>query len=265
VLAGRDTADVATNELPADLVLNFFATLRPDALRGARLGVMRKATTFHPRVEKLLDRATDVLRAAGAEVIDPIAAPDFDPINAAEWEVLCYEFKDGLNAWFTSLGPDAPVKSLAELIAFNSAHANDELRIFGQETLITAQAKGPLTEQAYLDARATARRLTRDEGIDKVMTEHRLDAIVMLTAGPAWLIDPVSGDHFTGETSTLAAVAGYPNVTVPAAFVYGLPVGISFVGRAWSEARLLALAADFEARTKARRMPEFRATVEPER
>jgi amidase len=241
--------------------LAFSVAPPPEALRGARLGIVREDATFNPRVVAILDRAVDVLLAAGAEVVDPVAPPDLDPINKAEWEVLCYEFKDGINAWFAALGPDAPVKSLADLIIFNVAHADEELRFFAQETLIAANARGPLTDAAYTEARNLAHRLSRAEGIDRIMDEHRLDALVVITAGPAWLIDAVNGDHFTGETSTLAAVAGYPSVTVPAGSDFGLPIGLSFFGRAWTEARLLAFAADFEKRTQARREPEFRPTV----
>ena len=261
-MAGRDPADAATAARPETMSLDLAAALSPGALQGARLGIMRDAAKFPPRTARVLDDAVAALRAAGAEIVDPIETPDLEKISAAEWEILCYEFKDGLNAWFASLGPDARVHSLADLIEFNTAHAAQELVYFGQELLVTAQAKGPLTDPAYLEAVAQARRLSRDEGIDALMEKHRLDAIVMLTAGPAWLIDPVNGDHFLGETSTLAAVAGYPSITVPAGGDFGLPVGLSFVGRAWSEARLLALAADFEARLPARRAPRFAPTVD---
>jgi amidase len=262
MLAGVDESDPATRGQPSDIIAGLAAPLPANALRGARVGVMRDAAKFAPRVEEILNRAVDALRTAGAEVIDPIKAPDIDQINESEWELLCYEFKDGINTWFASLGPEGRVKSLAELIVFNVAHAEEELRFFGQETLITAQAKGPLTDHEYLDARALAQRLARDEGIDRLMNDHQLDAIVALTAGPAWLIDALNGDHFTGETSTLAAVAGYPSVTVPAGNDFGLPIGISFFGRAWTDVHLLAFAADFENRMRARSEPEFRPTAD---
>ncbi|MBE2215677.1 MAG: amidase [Opitutaceae bacterium] len=261
-MSGPDPADAACAGRPADLTRDFAAALTPGALRGARLGIMRDAATFPPRTSRVLDDVLAALRAAGAEIVDPVEAPAMEKISAAEWEILCYEFKDGINAWFASLGPDARVKSLADLIAFNTAQADRELRFFDQEILVASQAKGPLTDAAYLEAVTQARRLSRDEGIDAILAKHRLDAIVMLTAGPAWLIDPVNGDHFLGETSTLAAVAGYPNVTVPAGADFGLPIGVSFVGGAWTEARLLALAADFEARARVRRTPRFAATVD---
>jgi amidase len=261
VIAGPDARDEATREIPEELRLDFAAQLAPNALQGARLGIMREALAVNPRVQGILDEAIIALRAAGAEVIDPIAPPDLDAISTVEWEVLCFEFKAGVNAWFATLGPDAPVRSLSDLIRFNEAHAAQELVFYGQEILVTAEACGPLTEEKYVAARDRARRLARDEGIDRIMNEHQLDAIVVLTAGPAWLIDHVNGDTLTGESSTLAAVAGYPSITVPAGFDFGLPVGISFVGRAWSEGRLLALAADFEAKANARRPPAFLPTV----
>jgi amidase len=202
------------------------------------------------------------LRAAGAVVVDPLDLPVMKKLSEPEDAVLHYEFKDGINAWFTSLGPDAPVKSLAELIAFNEAHRAQEMPFFAQEELIAAQARGPLTEPAYLDALALSRKLARAEGIDAAMDANRLDALVALSSGPAWLIDSVNGDHFTGDSTSLAAVAGYPSVTVPVGQVFGLPVGLSFFGRAWSDARLLALAADFEAHAQSRREPKFLPHVE---
>lgn len=261
-IAGMDPADEATAELPPDLSLEFVAGLLPDALHGARLGILRDAIDLNPRGQAILEAAIGAMRAAGAEILDPVPVPDIDPINVAEWDVLCYEFKDGINAWFAHLGPSAPVQSLTDLIAFNESHRAQELQFFGQETLVIAQAKGSRSDPAYLEARTRARRIAREEGIDRLMNEHRLEAIVVITAGPAWLIDPVNGDAFTGESSTLAAVAGCPSITVPAGFDAGLPIGISFTGRAWSEARLLALAAAFEAWTAVRREPRFLPTVE---
>ena len=261
-MQGGDASDPATMQRPAGMALDLSVALAPGALKGARLGIMRDVAKFPPRTARVLEDVLVALRVAGAEIIDPVEPPDLGKIWAAEWEILCYEFKDGINAWFASLGAGTRVKSLAELIEFNTAHADLELRHFGQERLVAAQAKGPLTEPAYLEALAQARRLSRDEGIDALLAIHRLDAIIMLTAGPAWLIDPVNGDHVMGETSALAAVAGYPSVTVPAGEDFGLPIGVSFVGGAWTEPRLLALAADFEARTRARRSPRFLPMVQ---
>ena len=256
-LAAADPRDTATGLRPAELPVDFAAALKPGALKGARIGVVRGPFSFHPRMDALLTEAVAVMRAAGAVVVDPLDLPVMNKISAPEDVVLHYEFKDGLNAWFASLGAGAPVKSVAGLIAFDEAHAAQEMPFFAQEELVAAQARGPLTDQAYLDALALSRKLARTEGIDATMDANRLDALVALSCGPAWLTDPVNGDHWTGGSTSLAAVAGYPDVTVPAAQVYGLPVGLSFFGRAWSDARLLALAADFEARTTARRAPKF--------
>lgn len=261
VLASADARDAATQARPADLLTDFTLGLGQPALTGARLGIFRGGMALTPKTEAVLADAIAALRAAGAEIVDPVEIAGQKELGDAEFEVLLYEFKDGLNAYFASLGPDAPVKSLEELIAFNRAHADREMPYFGQELLEQAQAKGPLTDQAYRDALATCRRLARAEGIDAALAKHRLDALVTLTNGPAWLIDPVNGDSYTGGSSSLAAVAGYPSVTVPAGHIMGLPIGLSFTGTAWSEARLLQLAADFERRMAARRPPEFRASV----
>jgi amidase len=263
VLAGADPADAATQVRPVNDQDGLAAKLPADALRGARLGVMRQAMKTSSRVEALWIGIIAALRKAGAEIVDPVAPPDFARIWPAEEIILNYEFKAGINAWLASLGPDASVKSLAELIAFNEAHRAQEMAFFGQEALVNAQALGGLDAPGYLEARALARRLSRDEGIDAIMTKDRLDAIVTITAGPAWPTDHVNGDHFTGGSSSMAAVAGYPSVTVPAGDDFGLPIGVSFTGRAWSEAALLALAADFEAVTHVRRAPQFLPTLVP--
>lgn len=257
VLAGADDEDAATGGHPADLPTDYTVALRPGALKGARLGVMRGPFGMRPPTESLLAAAIAQLRAAGAEVIDPIEVPTAGQLGGAEMTVLLHEFKDGVNAYLATLGPGAPVKSLADLIAFNVRHAAEEMPFFGQSLFEQAEAKGPLTDPAYLAARAECLRLARTEGIDRVLREHRLDAIVALTSGPAWLIDPVNGDAFTGGSSRLAAVAGYPSVTVPAQQLGGLPVGLSFFGAAWSEAELLALAYDYEQQTRARVPPSL--------
>ena len=176
--------------------------------------------------------------------------------------VLLYEFRAGLNAYLAKLGGRAPVKSLAEVIEFNIRNKAKELAYFGQDLMVKAEVKGPLTERAYRDARDRCRRLSRREGIDEIMEKHKLDAIVAPTGGPAWTSDLVNGDHFSGITSTPAAVAGYPAITVPMGRVYGLPVGLTFFGKAWSEPTLLKLAHSFEEATKARRAPRFLATAD---
>jgi amidase len=172
-------------------------------------------------------------------------------------EVLLYEFKADLNEYLRSLGPRAPVKSLKEIIDFNDQYHDREMPWFGQDIMTKAQAKGPLTDKAYRDALTKNRRLSRKEGIDLIMDKHKLDALIAPTGGPAWVTDWVNGDHFTGGYSTTSAVAGYPHITVPAGYVFGLPVGLSFFGRAWSEPALIKFAYAFEQATKARRPPQF--------
>jgi len=260
-MAAVDPRDAVTQSRPAGLATAYAAQLQPGALKGARLGVIRGPFGLDARLKPLLDAAIARMQAAGAEITDLGEFPDFNKANDPEMEVLLYEYKDGLNAYFATLGPASPIKSLADVIAFNTAHAGKELPYFGQELMVKAQAKGPLTEPAYLDARATCLKVTRTDGIDALLAKHKLDALVSLTNGTAWLIDPVNGDAYTGGSSSPAAVAGYPSVTVPAGDYHGLPVGLSFYGAAWTEARLLSLAADFEAATKARREPLFRPTL----
>jgi amidase len=252
-----DPRDAATQAHPAGLALNLTAQMRAGALKGARLGVVRGPFGLDARMNPLLESAIAKMKTAGADIVDLGEFPDFNKAGDAELEVLLYEFKDGLNAYFALLGSDSPIKSLADLIAFNESLATRELPHFGQELLVRAQTKGPLTEQAYADARATSLRFTRTEGIDALLTKHALDALVSLTAGPAWMIDPVNGDAYTGGSSSPAAVAGYPSVTVPVGEYRGLPIGLSFYSTAWTEARLLAFAAELEAAMQARRTPEF--------
>jgi amidase len=263
VLAGRDERDPATAGTPGEFDLGFASGLKPHALRGARLGVLRGPFGFRPWLAPVLANAVASLRAAGAEIVDLGEPAILRQINSPGYEVMLYEFKAGLNAYLAELPPTARVKSIADVIAFNQAHAAQELAIFGQEIMILAGAKGPLSEQAYLDARERCIRFARTEGIDSMMDKHRLDALVALTTGPAALGDPVYGGASagTGGSSGLAAVAGYPSITLPAARVKGLPLGLSFFGRAWSEARLLALAADFEAKTHVRREPKLLPTI----
>lgn len=223
------------------------------ALRGARLGVARKAFGFHADVDAVMEQALDAMRGAGAVLVD-VELAETKELGDAELLVLLYEFKHDLDAYLAGR-EGVIVKSLADLIAFNQAHPADELVHFGQELFEMAAGKGPLTTPEYVDALATCRRLSQAEGIDAAMDQHQLDAIVAPTNGPAWQTDLVCGNHYGGGSSSLPAVAGYPNVTVPAGFVRGLPIGASFYGRAWSEPRLLAIAYAFEQLTAARKPP----------
>jgi len=255
-IAGPDPRDPATAEAgraPKD----YLSSLDENGLRGARIGVARKYFGFHAGVDKVMEAALAEMKKRGAELIDPADIPHTGEYDETELTVLLYELKADLNAYLASLGPKAPVRTLADVIAFNEAHAKDEMPYFGQDLFIKAQEKGPLTDLAYVEALARNRRLAALEGIDAVMAQHKLDAIVAPTGGPAWMTDLVDGDHFGGGLSTPPAVAGYPHVTVPAGYVFGLPVGLSFVGRAWSEPVLIKLAYAFEQGTHARRAPRL--------
>ena len=245
-----------------EVIDDFTPFLDPNGLKGARIGVQRKSFGFNDAVDKLMNECIDVIRRLGATVVDPADIPTQGKFDDTEFEVLLYEFKADLNKYLAALGPSAPVKSLKDIIDFNEKHRDRELPYFGQDTMVKAQAKGPLTEKKYLDALAKNHLLSRTQGIDAVMIKNKLDAIVTPTGGPPWPTDWVNGDHFTGGYSTASAVAGYPHITVPAGYVFGMPVGISFFGRAWSEAALIKFAYAFEQATKARRPPKFLPTAQ---
>ncbi len=260
IIAGTDPRDPATAEADSRGLADYTPFLDADGLEGARIGVMRSTFGFHSLVDRLMEDALDAMRARGAVIVDPIDLRPDSAMRRAETEVLSYEFKAGLRAYLETL-PDPPIRTLADLIAFNQANAGDEMPYFGQERLLAAEASGPLTDPVYLDARAAARRFSRTEGIDRVMDADNLDAILGPTGGPAWVTDLVNGDHFGGSSSAFAAVAGYPNITVPAGFIHGLPVGCSFFGRAWSEPTLIRITYAFEQATVHRRAPTFLPTL----
>ena len=261
VLAATDSGDAATNAAGAHIEADYTRFLDAKGLQSARLGVVRKYAGFNMHVDRVFEEALAALKAAGAEIIDPVDIPSIDKLDEPETEVLHFEFKTDLNRYLGWLGPNSPVHDLDEVIAFNQKNHNQELFWFGQESMEKARTKGDLTSTAYQKALADCRRLSREEGIDATIDKFRLDALIAPTDGPAWPTDPINGDHFSAGTSTLAAVAGYPHVTVPMGFVFGLPVGISFFGRAWSEPTLIKLAYSYEQATKARKPPGFRPRV----
>ena len=261
-LAGLDTRDSATASSRGKSRPDYTTFLDANALKGARIGVARaKFFGYSGAADKLIDEAIDAMKRGGAVIVDPADIPTAGKFDDTEFEVLLYEFKAGLNTYLASLGPGARVKSLADIIAFNELEKTKEMPYFGQEIMLMAQKKGPLTEKKYRDALARNLRMSRTQGIDAVMTKHRLDAIVAPTGSPAWPTDHINGDHFTGASSTPAAVAGYPNINVPAGYVSDLPVGISFFGRAWSEPKLISIAYAFEQATRHRRVPRFLPTL----
>jgi amidase len=235
--------------------------LRADALKGARIGVVRnRLFGYSAAADAIALEAIADMKRQGAVIVDPVTIPTLGKFDEGEFEVLLYEFKADVNTFLAWLGPASPVHSLKDVIAFNTAHADEELKFFGQEILMMAEKKGPLSDPKYTAALARNRQMAGPLGIDAAMIAHKLDALVAPTGGPAWVIDLVNGDGGTAAApgpSTMAAVAGYPHVTVPAGFFRGLPVGISFVGRAWSDAKLIALAYAYEQATKKRRPPSF--------
>lgn len=256
VIAGPDPNDPATEQAESD----YTKFLDPNGLRGAKLGIARRFFGFNTAVDRLIDGCIADMKQLGAEIIDPADYPTHLGLDDSELEVLLYEFKADLNAYLKTR-PSLLVKTLADIITFNEAKRSVEMPYFEQDRMIKAEKKGPLTEAAYKDALASNLRLTREEGIDAVINKYKLDAIVAPSNGPAWLTDLVTGDHVGGGCSQPAAIAGYPHITVPAGFVHGLPIGISFFGPAWSEPTLLRIAYSFQQATKRRRMPGFLPTV----
>jgi len=260
-MAGGDPEDKATAASSGKIQTDYTKFLDPAGLKGARIGVVRKYFGFNDAVDELMNKVIDDMKRAGADITDPADIPTLGKFDDTELLVLMYELKADLAAYLARLGDTAPVKSLKDVIEFNEKHKEKEMSFFGQDIFLKAEEKGPLTTKEYLDALANNHKLTRAEGIDFVMDKFKLDALVAPTGGPAWLTDLIDGDHAAGGSSNAAAVAGYPNINVTAGYLYGLPVGISFFGRAWSEPTLLEIAYAFEQLTKARQKPMFLPTI----
>jgi len=261
-LTGSDLQDPATRSSQGKTFRDYTQFLLKDGLRGARIGVARKYFGFNDRVDKLMSNVISEIKKLGAIVIDPAEIPTSGKFDDSELQVLLYEFKTDLNAYLAGLGPKAPVRSLKEIIDFNEKNREKEMPYFGQDLFEKAQAKGPLTSKEYLAALTKNHLLSRTQGIDFVMRKHQLDALIAPTGGPSWPTDWVNGDHFTGGYSSASAVAGYPHVTVPAGYVFGLPCGISFFGSAYSEPKLIKFAYAFEQSSNVRRPPRFLTSVE---
>ncbi|RTL43986.1 MAG: amidase [Burkholderiales bacterium] len=258
-LAGPDRNDTATQAQPAALP-DFERALNPDALRGARIGVIRHAVPNQPGVAALFEAALDVLRTQGAVLIDPLEIPNRDKARSTEFTVLIHELKAGLAAYLSGYQSDAPVKTLADVIAWNQANAARVMPFFAQETLEAAEATTGLDAPAYVEAVDNCRRYAREEGIDALFKTHQLDAVVGPTGSIAWPIDHLLGDRFTGGgMGSFFAIAGYPHLTVPMGFVGGLPTGLSFAGLAWQDARILGLGHAYEQASRRRQAPRFLA------
>jgi amidase len=261
-LTGVDPDDSYTADSQGKSFTNYTQFLDLNGLKGARIGVARKYFGFNEGVDAIMAEAIDIMKKQGATIVDPADIDTFGKFDDTEAIVLNYELKADIAKYLARLGPACPVKNLADLIDFNNRNAQKEMPYFGQDIFTKSQEKGPLTTREYVDALEKNHRLTRTEGIDAVMDKNKLDALVAPTGSPAWLTDLVNGDHFAGGSSNAAAVAGYPNINVSAGMMFGLPVGISFFGRAWSEPTLIKLAYAFEQATQVRKPPKFLPAVD---
>jgi len=262
VMVGIDPDDSSTLKHNIDLPLDYTQFLDPDGLKGTRIGVARNYFGNSDLIDKIMEDSIEKMKELGAEIIDPVEIKTFNDLREFEFQVLLYDFKHDLNEYLNKYGPINSLKNISDIINFNSEHKAKVMLYFGQELFTMANEKGPLTSDEYKEALEKCHNLARDEGIDAVMKEHKLDAIVAPSGGAAWLIDYINGDHSTGGSSSVAAVAGYPNITVPAGYVYGLPVGISFFSGAFQEPKLLKIAYAFEQATKIRKPPKFLPKVE---
>ncbi len=261
-LTGTDENDAVTKNSEGKAHTDYNQFLDIQGLQGKRLGVLRDNMGFHEKVDEILEETFEIMKAQGAELIDPVELKTSREYGQAGFQVLLYEFKDGVNKYLAGLGENAPVKTLQEVIEFNKANAAKSMPYFQQEILKMAEEKGDLESPEYKEALDTILKISREEGIDQTMAEHQLDAIIAPTGGPAWPIDVITGDYFGGGSSTPAARSGYPNITVPAGYVHGLPVGISIFSAAYKEPELIAMAYAFEQASKVRKAPQFLPTFE---
>jgi amidase len=260
-LTGVDADDAATAASAGKSQTDYAQYCDPNGLKGARIGVARKFFGFSEAVDALMGQGLDLMKTQGATLVDPADIETLGKFDDSEFMIFLYELKADLNAYLARLQPGSPVRTLQDIIEFNERNRQKEMPYFGQDIFIKSEAKGALTEKEYTDALAKNHQLARTEGIDALMDKHQLDAIVAPTGGPAWLTDLITGDHFGGGSSNAAAVAGYPNINVTAGSILGLPVGISFFGRAWSEPTLIKIAYSFEQASKARQAPKFLANL----
>jgi amidase len=258
-LCGADPHDERTNESEGKSFTNYTQFLDKEGLQGKRIGVMRSSFGFHEKVDKIMEDAIAILEQAGAIIIDPVEISTRHEYGNSGYQVLLYEFKDGVNKYLASA--NAKVKTLAEVIAFNKEHADESMPYFEQEILEEAEEKGDLNSKEYKDALTKVLSLSREKGIDATLAEHNIDAIIAPTGGPSWPIDVINGDHFGGGSSSAAARAGYPNITVPAGYIFGLPVGMSFFTGAYKEPELIAMAYAFEQAAKVRFAPALPSTL----
>jgi amidase len=263
-LAGVDPRDSTTRYSADHSLTDYTPFLDPKGLQGKRIGVARNMVGTDPRILKIFETCLDAMQQQGAVLVDPAELPNFDQYAKTELEVLLYDFKADLNKYLAGLGPEVSVHSLEDVIRFNEEHRDKVMPYFGQERMTSAQEKGGLRSPEYREAVETNRRLSRKDGIDAVLKQHRLDAIVTPSGGPAWLIDLVNGDaiNWDMESTTPPAVAGYPHITVPAGTIFGLPVGISFIGAKWQEPVMIQAAYAFEQAMQTRQPPRFLARVE---
>lgn len=261
-LVGSDSDDEMTNDSAAVTYQDYTQFLDINGLEGKRIGIFRGPMGLHEGVDAIMEQSFAAMKEAGAILVDSIELGEMHYLGNAEYELLLYEFKDGLNAYLAGLREDFPFKTIEDLIAFNNENKELEMPYFQQEIFELAQTKGELTDEAYQEALALCQKISRTDGIDLAIEKNNLDAIVAPTGDPAWVIDQINGDNYRISSSSMPAMAGYPNITVPAGNVQGLPIGISFFSTAYTEAELISIAYGFEQKTKARIVPKLLLTLE---